>query len=85
MPSSDDVERYHGNLESDNIGFDVGSEELSQNPLDRGGPYFDTSVSKNVTILVGGTAYLKFRVRNMGNKTVSIGKFLATETLPKFH
>ena len=40
MPSSDDVERYHhGNLESDN-GFDIGSEELSQNPLDRG-PYFD--------------------------------------------
>jgi hypothetical protein len=71
--SSDDVERYHhhgsSNLESDN-GFDIGSGELSQNPLDRG-PYFDVSVSKNVTVLVGGTAYLKCRVRNLGNKTVS--------------
>lgn len=81
MPSSDDVERYHhGNLESDN-GFDIGSEELSQNPLDRG-PYFDASVSKNVTILVGGTAYLKFRVRNLGNKTVSIMK---KKLLPKVY
>ena len=35
------------------------------------GPYFDTSVSKNVTALVGKTAYLNCRVRNLGNKTVS--------------
>ncbi|EEB15498.1 hypothetical protein Phum_PHUM371240 [Pediculus humanus corporis] len=33
------------------------------------GPYFDTSVSKNVTALVGKTAYLNCRVRNLGNKT----------------
>lgn len=70
MPSSsNDVERYHGSFDGDN-GFDIGSEELSQNPLDRG-PYFDVSVSKNVTVLVGGSAFLKCRVRNLGNRTVS--------------
>lgn len=35
------------------------------------GPYFDSSASKNVTALVGKTAYLNCRVRNLGNKTVS--------------
>ncbi|XP_039276400.1 zwei Ig domain protein zig-8 isoform X2 [Nilaparvata lugens] len=35
------------------------------------GPYFDTSASKNVTALVGKTAYLNCRVRNLGNRTVS--------------
>lgn len=35
-------------------------------------PYFDTSISNNVTALVGKSAYLSCRVRNLGNKTVSI-------------
>jgi hypothetical protein len=35
------------------------------------GPYFEASASKNVTALVGKTAYLNCRVRNLGNKTVS--------------
>lgn len=39
------------------------------NALNRG-PYFDISASKNVTALVGNTAYLNCRVRNLGNKTV---------------
>ncbi|KAI5711370.1 hypothetical protein M8J76_005759 [Diaphorina citri] len=34
------------------------------------GPYFDTTASKNVTALVGKTAYLNCRVRNVGNRTV---------------
>lgn len=34
-------------------------------------PYFDTNVSNNVTALVGKSAYLSCRVRNLGNKTVS--------------
>lgn len=38
--------------------------------IDRG-PYFDKSVSKNVTALVGKTSYLSCRVRNLGNRTVS--------------
>lgn len=39
--------------------------------IDRG-PYFDKTVSKNVTAIVGKSAYLKCRVRNLSNKTVSI-------------
>lgn len=39
-------------------------------PLDRG-PYFDVSASKNVTALVGKTAQLNCRVRNLGDRTVS--------------
>ncbi|XP_021919696.1 kin of IRRE-like protein 1 isoform X4 [Zootermopsis nevadensis] len=34
-------------------------------------PYFDTTVPGNVTALIGKSAYLNCRVRNLGNKTVS--------------
>ncbi|XP_017769063.1 PREDICTED: uncharacterized protein LOC108557164 isoform X2 [Nicrophorus vespilloides] len=34
-------------------------------------PYFDTMSPRNVTALVGKSAYLTCRVRNLGNKTVS--------------
>lgn len=44
--------------------------EIVNNPLNRG-PYFDISASKNVTALVGKTAYLNCRIKNLGNKTVS--------------
>lgn len=47
-----------------------------QNALDldafKVGPYFDKAASKNVTALLGKTAYLNCRVKNLGNKTVSI-------------
>lgn len=36
------------------------------------GPYFDKMASKNVTALLGKTAYLNCRVKNLGNKTASI-------------
>lgn len=39
------------------------------------GPYFDKSASKNVTALVGKTAYLGCRVRNLDNRTVSFPFF----------
>lgn len=35
------------------------------------GPHFDTSASKNITALLGKTAYLNCRVKNLSNKTVS--------------
>lgn len=35
------------------------------------GPQFDYTAFRNITTLVGNTAYLKCRVRNIGNKTVS--------------
>lgn len=34
-------------------------------------PYFDNTVPNNVTALVGKSAYLSCKVRNLGNKTVS--------------
>ncbi|KAL9902163.1 defective proboscis extension response 6 isoform 2-T4 [Glossina fuscipes fuscipes] len=34
-------------------------------------PYFDPSTPRNVTALMGKSAYLSCRVRNLGNKTVS--------------
>lgn len=46
------------------------SEPIQTTALDRG-PYFDISATKNVTALVGTTAYLNCRVRNLQNRTVS--------------
>lgn len=34
-------------------------------------PYFDPSTPRNVTALMGKSAYLSCRVRNLANKTVS--------------
>ncbi|XP_059487017.1 uncharacterized protein LOC132203327 isoform X3 [Neocloeon triangulifer] len=42
-----------------------------QPPLGRNEPYFDPLTPRNVTALVGKSAYLTCRVRNLGNKTVS--------------
>ncbi|XP_063594831.1 zwei Ig domain protein zig-8-like isoform X1 [Penaeus indicus] len=44
------------------------SEGLTYDPEQ---PYFDTEHSKNVTALLGKTAVLNCRVKNIGNKTVS--------------
>ncbi|XP_049280274.1 zwei Ig domain protein zig-8-like [Anopheles funestus] len=49
---------------------DINDDGAAKSPLDRG-PYFDISASRNVTALVGNTAYLNCRVRNLGNRTVS--------------
>lgn len=40
-----------------------------------GGPTFDTSITSNITGLVGKTVKLTCRVKNLGNRTVSM-KFL---------
>ncbi|XP_015589179.1 hemicentin-2 [Cephus cinctus] len=49
---------------------DDNHEDLELEPLNRG-PYFDVSASHNVTALVGKTAVLNCRVRNLGDRTVS--------------
>ncbi|XP_063927963.1 kin of IRRE-like protein 3 isoform X1 [Zophobas morio] len=36
------------------------------------GPHFDTAASKNVTALLGKTAYLNCRVKNLANRTMSL-------------
>ncbi|XP_059059963.1 uncharacterized protein LOC131853156 isoform X3 [Achroia grisella] len=41
-------------------------------PTPRTGPYFDLVASKNVTALLGKTAYLNCRVKNLGNKTLNM-------------
>ncbi|CAH4036534.1 unnamed protein product [Pieris brassicae] len=41
-------------------------------PTPRSGPYFDLAFSKNVTALLGKTAYLNCRVKNLGNKTLNM-------------
>lgn len=73
--------KYMGNDQIENTdlfslrekGSEVERAEILKNnkPLDRG-PYFDTSATKNVTSLVGKTAHLNCRIKNLGNKTVSI-------------
>ncbi|XP_076179287.1 zwei Ig domain protein zig-8 isoform X2 [Ptiloglossa arizonensis] len=49
---------------------------VHQNSLDdsstRTGPYFDVSASKNVTALLGKTTFLNCRVKNLGNKTMTL-------------
>jgi hypothetical protein len=50
------------------------SKNLFDGDLSRNGPYFDKNASKNITALLGKTAYLSCRVKNLGNKTVSIGE-----------
>ncbi|CAK1551595.1 unnamed protein product [Leptosia nina] len=41
-------------------------------PTPRTGPHFDLAASKNVTALLGKTAYLNCRVKNLGNKTLNM-------------
>ena len=40
-------------------------------PVSPSEPFFDATIPRNVTALVGKTAYLSCRVRNLGNRTVS--------------
>ncbi|ETN65182.1 defective proboscis extension response [Anopheles darlingi] len=65
-------QQYHPSAAemSENESFDSDESNRLRTPLDRG-PYFDLSSSKNITALVGKTAYLNCRVKNLGNKTVS--------------
>ncbi|ERL94228.1 hypothetical protein D910_11509 [Dendroctonus ponderosae] len=44
----------------------LGSSHISQNRFE---PYFDAMTPRNITALVGKSAYLSCRVRNLGNKT----------------
>ncbi|XP_077288906.1 neurotrimin-like [Arctopsyche grandis] len=47
-------------------------EEIEENFVQMNhGPYFEPSVSKNVTALVEKTAYLNCKIKNLGNRTVS--------------
>lgn len=54
-------------------------------PTPRAGPYFDLAASKNVTALLGKTAYLNCRVKNLGNKTVSVAYLLLSTSTIKLN
>ncbi len=69
---------------------------VTQNPLKslvntkRSEPYFDPNVPKNITALVGKSAYLNCIVKNLGNKTVEYNfpinrKNIFTSYLISFH
>ncbi|XP_031640921.1 hemicentin-1-like [Contarinia nasturtii] len=64
--SSRDNRNFYNN-NNHNIGDDA---DKMNNALNRG-PFFDVSASKNVTALVGKTANLNCRIKNLGNKTVT--------------
>lgn len=58
---------------------DVGTEDESTEANDGGeitGPYFDANIPSNVTAIVGKSAFLRCKVRNLGNKTVSSTELL---------
>lgn len=60
-------------LPGDNSLAGTGSGSTSGGPR---GPHFDLAASKNVTALLGKTAYLNCRVKNLGNKTVRVTKLI---------
>lgn len=48
---------------------------LQEYPTPGTGPYFDTTIPSNITGLVGKTVHLVCKVKNLGNRTVSIKRF----------
>ena len=58
-------------MEDDSLNYDTNesTQTLFKSIVDRG-PHFDFSGSKNITALVGKTAYMSCRVKSIGNKTV---------------
>lgn len=65
-------------VQSGGSGNGASGNSLSDNTNANGnrGPHFDTAASKNVTALLGKTAYLNCRVKNISNKTVSIVSYI---------
>ncbi|KAK0074826.1 hypothetical protein PV325_007743 [Microctonus aethiopoides] len=57
-------------------------EDIDLEPLDRG-PYFVIAASQNVTALVGKSAILKCRVRNLGDRTWNLEFRMVCEEEPK--
>uniref|UniRef100_A0A1A9X2R0 Ig-like domain-containing protein n=1 Tax=Glossina brevipalpis TaxID=37001 RepID=A0A1A9X2R0_9MUSC len=56
------------NLNTGNAGINRNNIETLESG--QNGPYFDKTVSRNITALLGKTAYLNCRVKNLGNKTM---------------
>lgn len=55
-----------------NIDFYQTTEATTTELIDFNNPYFDSSISSNnITAVVGKSAFLRCKARNLGNKTVS--------------
>ncbi|KAG8261990.1 hypothetical protein J6590_062295 [Homalodisca vitripennis] len=67
VPLSEGAAYVNGGVNS----LDGATSTFPPPPLSRFEPYFDPLTPRNVTALVGKSAYLSCRVRNLGNKTVS--------------
>lgn len=77
VPSNTSSAVYNGTAQKNSGAFLSGTSVMNRNTIEltedaRNGPYFDKAASKNITALLGKTAYLNCRVKNLGNKTVNI-------------
>ncbi|XP_014094990.2 uncharacterized protein dpr9 isoform X1 [Bactrocera oleae] len=66
---------YYGGVQKNSTAHYSGTSIGNRNVIEvtednRNGPYFDKAASKNITALLGKTAYLNCRVKNLGNKTM---------------
>ena len=59
------------NIEDDNTNNNQVDQNETVNNGPPIGPYFDYDFFRNETVMVGHTAYLKCKVKNIGNRTVS--------------
>ncbi|XP_067633246.1 probable serine/threonine-protein kinase roco6 isoform X3 [Eurosta solidaginis] len=64
-----------GEVQKNSGAYPSGTSVINRNTIEltedsRNGPYFDKVASKNITALLGKTAYLNCRVKNLGNKTM---------------
>lgn len=72
---SDPFQHQHPLLQNYSVSYnevtsvDNGGGVVEATHINRG-PFFDVTASRNVTALVGKTAYLNCRVHNLNNKTV---------------
>ncbi|XP_004537255.1 uncharacterized protein LOC101453542 isoform X2 [Ceratitis capitata] len=75
VPSNTSSAVYNGTAQKNSGAFLSGTSVMNRNTIEltedaRNGPYFDKAASKNITALLGKTAYLNCRVKNLGNKTM---------------
>lgn len=71
--------QYHSGEHQDLDNEEV-DEDFHSNALDRG-PFFEVTATKNITAIAGHSAYLNCRVRNLGNRTVSLNPLFHTVSL----
>lgn len=73
--TSASLKQYRGGDEID-VENEIVDEDFQGNSLNRG-PYFEVSAAKNLTAIAGQSAYLNCRVRNLGNRTVSLCELIS--------